>query len=454
MRRDLRHGLLAFLLVAATASAGSTDKFAVGYPLAADGDGTIHVASLPEGAYAWTRPGANLGDVIVVDAEGKQVPSAPYVPLWAVKRQVQLSLVLLAVPPTDPGTLPPRIERTTTGELLIQRGDTAKAGTPREWLVDAHNAIRPDGFAFPPVLVAPGGDVQLANVSIETSNDLQLWTTVAPQVTVTSAALAKDRDGRSRVDVTGAAGRYFRVRIVSGDVVWAGDSPGVTISGQIEPKVKPSDVKRQWRDVAPTSSAANGQGVDYDYVLPAALPIDALRLTRGSDSVERLEAMTLTGDHTAESLGTLVVAGDQGDATTTLTVQRARRAAIRLHSATPLRDPPKLSLGWVPDRFAFLTDGHGPYRLLLGSALARRPNWPVDDALVRVRARQPEGWEPPEATVGAEDRVDGASAIEGPDAPFDWTRLVLWVVLGVGVVLVGGMAMSLLRRPPPPREGP
>jgi hypothetical protein len=260
----------------------------------------------------------------------------------------------------------------------------------------------------------------------------------------------------STVKVSGAAGRYYRVRIVSGDVAWAVQGqPTVTLGGAIDEKLNADEATRQWLDVTPTQRDANGQGVDYDYKLPAALPIDALRLKRGTDTVARLDAMSVTGDHTSESLGTLVVTSAQGDGTTTLDIAPGRRDALRLHSATPLIEPPHLAVGWVPDRFVFLPEGQAPYRLLVGSALARRPAWPVADAMAGLRKQNAQGWRPAEATVGTGDRVDGADAIAAPNAPFDWTLVILWIVLGLGVIVVGGMAASLLRKPPSgPREGP
>jgi len=166
-------------------------------------------------------------------------------------------------------------------------------------------------------------------------------------------------------------------------------------------------------------------------------------------------AASLEGDHLSESLGTLVVTAAQGDGSTTLAIPAGRRDALRLHSATPLRDPPQLALGWVPDRLVFLPEGQAPYRLLAGSRVVSRPAWPIADALAGLRKQQPEGWRPTEASTGPGERLAGDDALAAPDAPFDWTRVILWVVLGLGVMVVGGMALSLLRKPPAgPREDP
>jgi hypothetical protein len=189
--------------------------------------------------------------------------------------------------------------------------------------------------------------------------------------------------------------------------------------------------------------------VDYDYRLPAALPVAALRVTLGkSDNVARFDAIAVAGTMSGEQLGTLVVTpGPEGDGRRPLEVSRGRRDLLRLHSATPLREAPRLSVGWRPDRFVFLPEGNGPYRLLVGSRSGRRPAWPIDDAIAALRKDGGPDWRPDEAEVGAGQELAGRKALEAGEAPFDWTRPLQWIVLLLGAAVVVGMAASLLRKP-------
>jgi cytochrome c-type biogenesis protein CcmH/NrfF len=50
------------------------------------------------------------------------------------------------------------------------------------------------------------------------------------------------------------------------------------------------------------------------------------------------------------------------------------------------------------------------------------------------------------ATLGAVSDAGGAAALLAPQPPFDWTRLLLWLVLIGGALAVAGMAWSLLRQ--------
>ncbi|MGN6093654.1 MAG: DUF3999 family protein, partial [Luteibacter jiangsuensis] len=130
-----------------------------------------------------------------------------------------------------------------------------------------------------------------------------------------------------------------------------------------------------------------------------------------------------------------------------LEVARARRELLRLHSATPLREPPHLRVEWQADRMVFLPEGDAPYRLLVGSHLGRRAAWPIADAIAALRKEGGPAWRPEPAATASVRIVDGSKALDAAAAPFDWTRPLLWVVLLLGAAAVAAMAMSLLRKP-------
>jgi hypothetical protein len=93
----------------------------------------------------------------------------------------------------------------------------------------------------------------------------------------------------------------------------------------------------------------------------------------------------------------------------------------------------------------FLAEGAAPYTLAVGSARVQRAAYPVDVALASLRAQLGRNWQPPLATLGAERESAGAAAFQTPALPVPWRRWLLWVVLLLGAVVVGGFALSLLR---------
>jgi hypothetical protein len=117
--------------------------------------------------------------------------------------------------------------------------------------------------------------------------------------------------------------------------------------------------------------------------------------------------------------------------------------------ATPLDRAPTLRAAFRPDRFVFLAQGDGPYRLVAGSARTRRGDYPVDAALAQLRVKLGADWQPPLATLGTRVTLQGEIAFTPAPAEThrDWKTWLLWAVLVGAAALIGGLALSLLRKP-------
>lgn len=447
MRRDGRIGLFviyaaAMAVVLAPARAGGDPEYAYGWPIEAPSGASAYLVSLPQDAYAWAHPDAGLADVVIVDAKGREVATGPYQPAAPTSHPVTLDAPLLPVPNGSDGVAGPSIRRTTTGDIVIEPGAAPVTGRVHEWLFDARSAVAAERLEFPPAQ----GDVKLS-VDIDASTNLQDWQPRARGASIVSLGHGDGAVDARVVKLDGPAARYYRVRTASDDAPWA-EGAKVTLSGDVVDAAARDDAKRVWVDVANSAADVSGGGMNYDYKLPAALPVSAVRVALGAgDSVARLEVISVTGTVSGDTLGTIVVTPGSDDQRP-LGVQAQRRDLIRLHSPTALRSPPKLSVGWRPDRFVFLPEGTPPYRLQVGSAASRRAAWPVDDAISALRTRNGAAWRPEPVTLGPGHALAGEKALAG-DEHFDWTRPLLWIVLLLGAALVAGMAATLLRKPPP-----
>jgi hypothetical protein len=433
-------------LTATVAMAADVTDFARSYPLATPPGGRAYLLELPQDAYAWASPDAGLADVIVVDADNKPVAMGPYVPAAPTSHPVTITAPLLAVPQAADGVAGARIQRNSNGDIVIEPGAAATSGAPREWLFDARSAVAPVQLEFAPA----NHDASLA-VDVDASADLQDWTPVAQGASIMTLGHGAGAVDARAVKLNGAPMRYYRVRVTQGDAPWdASGASTVTLAGTIADASARDEAALQWTDMPSSGSKPDGQGIDYDYVLPAALPLGSLRASLGAgDTVARLDVTAIQGSTGDESLGTLVLTPD-ASADRPLDVPVARRQHLRLHSATPLREAPKLSVGWRADRFVFLPEGKGPYRLLVGSRIERRPDWPIADAIAALRKNSGADWRPTPASVGMGVELAGRKALDAPAVPFDWTRPLLWIVLVLGAALVIGMAVSLLRKSAPP----
>ena len=142
--------------------------------------------------------------------------------------------------------------------------------------------------------------------------------------------------------------------------------------------------------------------------------------------------------------------GTDAEASAPVTFAPVRVKHLRLHTDTPLAQPPTLRVAWRPAVFVFLAEGRGPYSLFAGSYEMRRGDYPLQASIERIRSTNADaGWQPPLATLGAASGAGGPAALlapKPPKPPFDWTRPLLWLVLIGGALAVAAMAWSLLRQ--------
>jgi hypothetical protein len=430
----------ALALVAPCAVADDPPPFAYEWPLETAA-APAYTVELPQEAYAWASPDGQLGDVVVVDAQGREVAAGLYQPAPDPTRLETADAVLLAVPggSTDASSGGTAVRRSTNGDIIIE-SQPAPAGPSSEWVFDAHTMMAPRSLQFP-----VAAEDSRISIDVDGSRNLQDWTPLTRGASVVSLGQGNDRVEARNVQLGGGPMRYFRISVRQGAAPWQSGQTHVTLAGLVSDPALRDEAKRRWLDVTAGKATTSGQGVDYEYTLPAALPVSGLRVRLGQgDSVARLDAASVDGPVQGEALGTLVVTPQPQDPGRTLNVEARRRSVIRLHSATPLRSAPLLSVGWRPDRLVFLPEGQAPYRLRVGSATARRGAWPVDDAIGSLRKQFGEAWRPGVATVGEGHELGGKQAVAAPSR-FDWTRPILWIVLVLGAVMVVGMAAALLR---------
>ena len=109
---------------------------------------------------------------------------------------------------------------------------------------------------------------------------------------------------------------------------------------------------------------------------------------------------------------------------------------------------PTLRLGYQPEVLVFLSQGAAPYALAVGSATARRMEAPIGVLIEELRQRNDPSWQPTLARLeGSPEPLAGDAALK---PQLDWKAWLLWALLGLGVLVVGGLAVSLLRQKPAP----
>lgn len=120
-------------------------------------------------------------------------------------------------------------------------------------------------------------------------------------------------------------------------------------------------------------------------------------------------------------------------------VGQIRLEAVSANRALPEELP--LSLTYIPVELYFLAQGPGPYSLAWKGERAV----PEDKGISLFLAQQ--GKDMPHATLGGTEVLAGSAP---EPVPYDWgsgnwLKFILWGLLALGVLLLGGMAMSLAR---------
>ena len=491
------------LFSCASTHAGTSDDYAYAWPLQTAGDSAAWQVELTPEIYAAIST-TDLRDAEVVNGAGDSVPFAPYLHFSSPEaHDIPLPVPVFELPEA-PATSPAagddairlHIERGADGKLrrldaevggLIPgqpHAGTASGGarmglgtasnasatkvapattSQRDLLLDASNIKEPLGGLR--IDWDENGTDITAQFALSASDDLQTWRSVFASATVLRLNQDGNRLDRHEIALAGTHAAYLHLRRLD-------DGPALPHLRVLVHRMARSTVEqpaRQW--LAATLMGSDVQHMDrafppgdgqhavaYRYQLPAALAIEALKIELADDnSLARVHVLSRAGkDDTSawvQRADLVAFRLRQDDAVIgndeLLASSMGRTQDWRIEFATPLAHAPVLSVAYLPQRFVFLSQGAGPYRLLAGSARAHRGDYPIDGALAQLRAKSGAAWQPPLAALGARTTLQGEHALVAPPVVVqrDWKTWLLWAVLAGAAALIGGLALSLLRGP-------
>ncbi|GAB2501094.1 DUF3999 family protein [Lysobacter humi (ex Lee et al. 2017)] len=428
------------LLLAASAEA----DYARQWPLALQAPASpAHEVVLDADVYRAMHDRAGR-DVDVLDARGTPQPSLLSPPPPPRVQQARVALPYFTLPVVAGDATGSRLvaETDSAGQLrrVELRGGVEVPGMPNEALLLDLAPARGTITALE-LHWQPSGPVD-RGYSIDASDDLQEWTPVAARGRV--------------VDLAGNGRRLVQRRLVF-------DAPPNARFLRLSPEV---DGRRlhlhrvdaliarsigpavQWLTIPAQPRADDGA---YRFRLAGRVPVEHVdvRLPGTGAMRWRLESRDAgDADWRTRASGSAFDVPDGA----------SRRRPPPLVLAQPVRDrewrlvpldranaAPALRLGYRPERLVFLAQGTPPYRLVAGSAHVRRVDAPVGAVIDELRRSNGAAWSPPTARIGAARPLAGEAAL----APKrDWTTWTLWAVLGIGVLVVAGFALRLLREPP------
>jgi hypothetical protein len=454
-------------------------------PITLQGNGPFHRLPLPLAIYG-RAAFDDLRDLRVRNAAGHAVPFAwlGAEPDATPPRTASARAPLFAVPPSAPGATaaegPVVLKLRADGTLAWAAGaaptSPAASTSIMQWVIDAstlHADLVQARFE-----IAAGAQGLFA-FTLEGSDDLRQWHAIAADDQLVRLQRGDQTIERLAVELDHTRARYLRLRWH--DPAQAPALTGVWLDSEETVEAVPA---LEWTDPVRAASCR----VDYcDYPVPRGLPLHSLRLTLVEpNTLAALRISSLLPPSTAtrppprnalyvlrhgsahrprdaatpqeELLADTVVyrlTQPGGEARSpTLPMDGGAHVTLRLRTSGPIAalgsTPPVLTFGARPRALVFLARGQPPFALSWSTA---------GQAPVRDAAALPLASLMPGHRIGQPVVADGASVVLAPEpaAPAAASaasttnndtpprKLWLWAALGAGLLVIAGMAWSLLR---------
>lgn len=458
MRRAFALGAALFLAAAAARSAPeeampSPLDYAWGWPIELQSPTGFHEFDLPLEVYrSVADPG--LRDIGIYDARGEPAPRLVNAPREsATPDQVaeKALLPLQATPGTRVGDMRLALERSDGGtSVRIESMAAVDASLPPALvgfladLGERTTRLRAIELDWPREV-----EPFIVQLAIEGSEDLNVW---YPLGNGTIAGLAQDetRIERRRIDLESRPVRYLRLSWARAPEQWRLARMAAHYSQDVRA------AERETQTLWPAGRDAEDGGQLYDLHGAPAIDRIALELPAGLDLVRAsIFAWDPAGGywrpvHSGQFYRLQREGGTiESEPAATAPVRAARWKVVIERGSQNANIG--LALGWRPDRVLFLAQGQGPWQLVAGSAGDVESDFPqarrYADPEMRdlLKKAGPVGA----ATLGPRVVLGGEARLEPAQSPA-WRRWLLWIGLVAGVLLVGFMALRLLRNPPAP----
>ena len=465
----MKHSIVLLLLSPALAAGEQPKDFAYGIPLAVDGREALYQVEIPGAVYAGVVR-ADLGDVRVFNAAGEVVPHALRPRVTTTREHPQPVKVALFPVRTDAPAgiegLDLRVEKSgdrTVVNLHTRDGKPAAGKKLVAYVADAGGLDAP----VQAVILEPaaGADNVVARVTLEASDDLRQWSTLASGASVVKLAAGGERLEQLRIEFPARKTKYLRLS-------WPGRAAAVELAGlAVEPGEAIVDAPRQWKE-APGAAVKDKPG-ESEFDLGGQFPADRLRVILPQPntvaSIEILARAKPADPWRRVTHATVYRLNREGEEVKSLdiaiggTADRYWLLRVDQRGGGIGSGEPVLALGWVPHRLVFAARGAPPFQLAYGSRDARPTAYPIatlvpgykDDATLDLRSAQvattPERVAIGAAQPAAPQPLGGEAATR---ERIDWKRWTLWGSLVLAVVLLGLMALRLGRQMSKPADPP
>jgi hypothetical protein len=430
------------------AAPAKPQDFAYAVPLQFEGQDALYQASLPLSVYQHTVR-SDLGDLRVFNAQGEVVPHMLRLPERSSASQPGFSK-LAYFPLQGPANagldqLSIRVKRNVAGTLIDIGG--AKPAAPSRlsgYLLDA-SALKQAIQALT-LDWADSRENFVGTLHLESSDDLKHWSTLVRGAPLASLQFGGHSLLQKRVEFSPVHAKYLRLS-------WPQQqSPLQLTSISAELAAARVEAALSWLPVQ--GSPVTDKAGEYQFDLGAHLPLQRVRIAlpqmntlvqaalfsrAHADDTWRPVSNTLLYklQHSGQDLQNpdIAVTGNQ----------RYWLLRVEQKNGGLGAGVPAMQAGWQPHQLQFVTRGAAPFQIAYGSGEIKPAEFQMQNILLPADRDKPE-LEIQTAQTGALLTLGGAARLSPAPLPLPWKKWLLWAVLGVAVVLLGGMAYRLIKQ--------
>ncbi len=460
--------LLPILLLSTALSAAepTPQDFAEGIDITPDDNRALQWIGMPESYYRQSlRRGG--GDLRVYNQAGQIVPHKIEQPVDRSEYQQQQPLAYFPVygrSRTDLDSLSLQIERSADGSLINIESQNQQAIADDQviaYIIDVSKANAAAEQASLKRLMFEWAEPEygfINGLQVSASNDLEQWSSVTANQSLSRLDYAGQSLGKSHIDVAAASSsNYLRLS-------WPSEQPSLqvtAISGGYAWSKLTDGMRQQHLLLPMTFNAESDDTLEsgaYRFNTGGQFPLEQLSLVAIQEGQNEYYAgrlysradkdKTWTARGRVEQFRLNAEAGMVSSEPQTIDGIRDPHWLIRFEypQQFPAGGAPAVRLGWRPERLLFLAQGQPPYTLAYGN-----PNVsPIKTSQSNWLGNLPEGVQAADATASA--ALGSVYALGGPpvaqetEQQIPWDEVLLWGILITGVLLMFWMASRLYRQ--------
>lgn len=438
--------------------------FAYGAVIDADGSEALYEVAIPAAAYGGVaRP--DLGDVRVFNGAGEMVPYA-----WRPRRttsaeaQAMQKLTLFPLRATQGESVDSmsiQVHRTAAGGVSVNvtPADSRTNGTPKRivgYLIDTtslERALKMLAIDWRPVDGGFSGRLR-----VDGSDDLSAWRTLVAGAPLVALEMGGQRLEQKRIELPQQKLKYLRLSWIEDGR--SGAAPELTdVRGELAERVV--DVPREWSSLGASRGEKAGE---YLFDTRSHAPIDRIRFELPEQNTTT--QFELLARDSAEKPWRSVAHGiayrlrHQGgeitsaDLAITATTDRFWLMRVDQRGGGIGAGLPQMHAGWLPSRLIFSARGKPPFQLAYGNRTAKPAAFAIETLIPGYREESVQPIAAAKTSAVQKVSVSNAAAMPQQELggeqrlreAIDWKRWSLWGALVAGVLILGAMALRLMRQ--------